>query len=293
MSTVLKAEDASPEDLHPPSTSLSAVSIEESPVYIKMCNLLNDTPVPEEEFPIATLDPTVFAHPLRRDILFLCVNFYRDSLRQGTASTKTRGEVRGSGRKLFNQKGSGKARVGDGQSPTRVGGGTAFGPKPRDFSTKLPRKVRQMGMRVALSARVRENALGIAQTLDWPGVKTNEFARRLRKIGWTQALLVTGHPTTPPHLERVSRNIGYMVKVVEASSLNIFDLLKWPKIILDVEAVQYFERLLGKNVPEDERIPMPSPPILRFSRIEAGRQKKRSQHILGVDDVKDRDLIYE
>ena len=120
---------------------------------------------PEPDAPPASdkvveLDPTVFNHPIRRDIIHLCVVHYRDSLRQGSANTKTRSEVRGSGRKIRPQKGSGRARLGDGQSPMLRGGGIAFGPKPRDFSTKLPRKVIEMGMRVALSAKLKEQRLG-------------------------------------------------------------------------------------------------------------------------------------
>ena len=110
--------------------------------------------VPEEnlEDEVVELDPSIFNHPIRRDILHLCVVHHLDSLRQGSANTKTRGEVRGSGAKIRPQKGTGRARLGDGQSPMLRGGGVAFGPKPRDFSTKLPRKVIQMGMRVALRA---------------------------------------------------------------------------------------------------------------------------------------------
>ena len=82
---------------------------------------------------LVELDPFVFAHPIRRDILHLCVVHYLDGQRQGTASTKTRGEVRGSGAKIRPQKGSGRARLGDGQSPMLRGGGVVFGPKPRSL----------------------------------------------------------------------------------------------------------------------------------------------------------------
>lgn len=246
-----------------------------------MCNLLKD--IPPEQAEVAALDPSVFAHPIRRDILYLCVNFYRDALRQGTANTKTRGEVRGSGHKIRPQKGSGMARLGDGQSPMLRGGGVAFGPKPRDFATDLPRKVRQMGMRAALSAKVQENALGVSPSLEWTGVKTREFAGRIANLGWTKTLLVAGADTVPPRLERVVRNIPD-IEVMAASQLHVYEMLRWPKLILDVEAVQYLERLLSKTIPEDERIPMPSPPYLRYSRMQAGRKGKESPTIPGVDD---------
>ncbi|KAF3021069.1 54S ribosomal protein, mitochondrial [Neopestalotiopsis sp. 37M] len=101
--------------------------------------------------------------PLRRDILHLAVVYEGDNTRQGTASSKTRWEVRGSGRKLYAQKGLGRARVGDGQSPLRRGGGKTFGPKPRDFGTKLNKKVYDLAWRTALSYRYRRGELVVCQ----------------------------------------------------------------------------------------------------------------------------------
>ncbi|KAH8664122.1 ribosomal protein L4 domain-containing protein [Xylariales sp. PMI_506] len=101
--------------------------------------------------------------PLRRDILHLAVVYEGDNTRQGTASSKTRWEVRGSGRKLFRQKGLGRARVGDAQSPLRKGGGKVFGPKPRDFGTKLNRKVYDLAWRTALSYRYRRGELIVCE----------------------------------------------------------------------------------------------------------------------------------
>ncbi|KAI5121279.1 hypothetical protein M0805_002324 [Coniferiporia weirii] len=259
---------------------VQAVAPKDVPVYITMCNLLEHASSSEEH--VAALDPSVFAHPIRRDILYLCVNFYRDALRQGTANTRTRAEVRGSGRKIRPQKGSGRARLGDGQSPMLRGGGVAFGPKARDFATDLPRKVRQMGMRVALSAKVQEHALAISPTLDWQGVKTREFAARLDTLGWARTLFVSGGEEIPARLQRVCRNVGD-VDVVCAADLNVYEMLRWPKMVMDVEAVSYLERLLSKTIPEEDRIAMPSPPLLRYSRMEAGRRKKVSPFIEGVD----------
>ena len=193
------------------------------------------------------LDPTVFNHPIRRDILHLCAVHYLDSQRQGTASTKTRGEVRGSGRKIRPQKGTGRARLGDGQSPMLRGGGVAFGPKPRDFSTKLNRKVIQMGMRVALSAKLREQRLGVVRRLHWYCLKTRTLKRRLDSMGWTTGTLcVTGESQAHPALRLAGRNLpGVEFKVV--SDLHVYDLIKWRRVILDVPAVQTLERTLGKG----------------------------------------------
>ncbi|CCL99014.1 uncharacterized protein FIBRA_01023 [Fibroporia radiculosa] len=226
------------------STSASAPFVQ--PVYLTMSSLV----LPTEDSSSASdnvveLDPHVFSHPIRRDILHLCVVHHLDSLRQGTASTKTRGEVRGSGRKIRPQKGTGRARLGDGQSPMLRGGGIAFGPKPRDFSTKLNRKVIQMGMRVALSARVKENSLGIVESLDWPGAKTREFARRIEELGWKKTLFVSGHQSLPEGLQRASRNMKH-VAAVSAKDMKVYDVVKWPRVVLDLAAVEWFERALSK-----------------------------------------------
>lgn len=185
-------------------------------------------------------------------------------------------------------------RLGDGQSPMLRGGGIAFGPKPRDFATSLPRKVRQMGMRVALSAKVQERALAIVPTLDWQGAKTGEFAERLEALGWGRTLFVAGADEVPARLERVCRNLD-QVHVLPAASLNVYEMLRWPRLVMDVEAINYLERLLSKALPEEERVPMPSPPYLRYSRMEAGRRGKSSAHIEDVDGSKQSfsDDLYE
>ncbi|KAG6842258.1 hypothetical protein C0991_000228 [Blastosporella zonata] len=197
---------------------------------------------------VAALDPTVFNHPLRSDVLHLCVVHHLDSLRQGSANTKTRGEVRGSGIKIQRQKGSGRARVGDAQSPIRTGGGVAFGPKPRDFSTKLPRKVVQMGMRVALSAKVRDRKLGVVTHLSWPQGKTKHLAQKIDHLGMRKTLFVTGEETLPATLERAIGNIQ-KVKLITTDKLNVYELLKWPRVVLDMKAVSILERTYKKDVP--------------------------------------------
>lgn len=197
---------------------------------------------------VVQLDPTVFNHPIRRDIVYLCVVHYRDSLRQGSANTKTRAEVRGSGRKIRPQKGSGKARLGDGQSPMLRGGGVAFGPKPRDFSTKLPKKVIEMGMRVALSAKLREQRLGVVESLDWFGLKTRHLARRISSLGWHKTLFVTGDHEVPMGLLRCGKNIPN-VDFTTVDQLKVYDVVYWPRVVLDAAAVDLLEARLSKLSP--------------------------------------------
>ncbi|KAF9481004.1 ribosomal protein L4 [Pholiota conissans] len=220
------------------------------PVYLSLTpSLKRGRWDPPAEGNVAILEPTVFKHPIRRDILHLCVTHHLDSLRQGSGNTKTRGEVRGSGIKIRRQKGSGKARLGDGQSPMLRGGGIAFGPKPRDFSTKLPRKVIEMGMRVALSAKLREERLGVMTRLYWPNGKTKFLSRKIDLLGLRKTLFVTGEPVVHEGLRRAIRNIP-LVDLTTADEVNVYEIMKWERIILDLKAVEYFEQKLKKvNVP--------------------------------------------
>lgn len=193
------------------------------------------------------LDPTVFNHPIRHDILHLCAVHHLDSLRQGSANTKTRGEVRGSGRKIRPQKGTGRARLGDGQSPMLRGGGVAFGPKPRDFSTKLNRKVIEMGMRVALSAKFKEQRLGVVPRIKWYCHKTITLKNRLETLGWrTGTLFISGIPQVDPAIQRAGRNLrGLEFRHVD--EVKVYDLVKWRRVILDLPAVALLESKLGRR----------------------------------------------
>lgn len=215
------------------------------PVYLELSSLIRPEENIDPSDELVELDPAVFNHPIRRDILHLCVVHHLDGQRQGSASTKTRGEVRGSGRKIRPQKGSGQARLGDGQNPMLRGGGVVFGPKPRDFGTKLNRKVIEMGMRVALSARVKEHSLGVVKSLGWPGFKTKDFERRIEELGWSRTLFVTGQETIPDGLKRAGGNLTG-VDMVTAERLDVYSALKWPRLVLDLQAIEWFERALGK-----------------------------------------------
>ncbi|KZV71334.1 ribosomal protein L4 [Peniophora sp. CONT] len=214
------------------------------PVYLAVTPLVKPEPGAEEQ--VAELDPTVFAHPIRRDILHLCVVHHRDGERQGSANTKTRSEINGSGHKLRPQKGSGRARLGDRSSPMLRGGATAFGPRPRDFSTKLPRKVIEMGMRVALSARLREHALRIVPSFEWTDFKTRGLLERLEELKWSdRTLFVSGKEEVPLNLLLASGNIQH-VETMTVKEFNVYEAVRWRSIVLDMEAVQYFEDKLSK-----------------------------------------------
>jgi len=126
------------------------------------------------------------------------------------------------------------------------GGGVAFGPKPRDFSTKLPRKVIQMGMRVALSSKVKDQRFGVMMQMDWPNAKTKYLAQRIAALGLKQTLFITGEQQVPVGLQRAIRNIP-LVDITTSDQVNVYELLKWRRIILDAKAVDFFEQTLGKK----------------------------------------------
>ncbi|KAF8272894.1 ribosomal protein L4 domain-containing protein [Lactarius quietus] len=186
----------------------AGVSAFRQPVYIPLSTLICSKQAAQSSDQVAELDPTVFAHPIRCDILHLCVVHHLDSLRQGSANTKTRAEVRGSGRKIRPRRVPEKHVLATG--------------KPHacwDFATKLPRKVIQMGMRVALSARVKEHNLRIVDELGWDH----------------KTLFITGKDVVP------------MVSATTAQQVGVYDLVKWPRVVLDLEAAQWFEHQLGKT----------------------------------------------
>ncbi|CAD6884022.1 unnamed protein product [Tilletia controversa] len=180
-----------------------ATSLQDALVHTPLCYVHPSTK--GAEFPPRSLVPLsshVFGIAPRSDILHSAVVYYLDSIRAGTASTKTRGEVAYSGRKLRPQKGSGQARLGSRGNPLLRGGGVAHGPKPRDFSTKLPRRVRELALRSALSARWKSNDLHVVPSFGGvspPPSITGPMRRLLGSKGWDRALFLTAprSPTAP------------------------------------------------------------------------------------------------
>jgi len=137
----------------------------------------------------------VFAVPLNQAVVHQAVVRQRANARQGTASTKTRGEVAGSTAKLFRQKGTGQARAGGIRSPLRRGGGIVFGPKPRSYRQAMPKKMRQLALRCVLSAKVRDEELIVLEQLKLDKPRTKEMAQILAALGVdSSALIVTSEP---------------------------------------------------------------------------------------------------
>lgn len=168
-------------------------------MHTRMSYLSPETrPASKKEKVYVPLSTHVFGTAPHQHAMHMAVVYYLDALRSGTASTKSRSEVRCSGKKLRPQKGTGHARLGDASSPMLRGGAVAHGPKPRDFKTELPRKVRELALRSALSARLREGMLHVVPSLAWypPPMSTNKLARLLSVKQWTDTLFLTA-PRAP------------------------------------------------------------------------------------------------
>ncbi|KAI8047821.1 ribosomal protein L4/L1 family-domain-containing protein [Gilbertella persicaria] len=189
------------------------------------------------------LDRSVFNAPIRRDILHRVVVWQRDAMRQGTHSSKTRSEVAGTSKKQAPQKGRGKARVGDGKAPHMKGGGIAFGPKPRDHSTELPRKVQELGLRVALSAKYAQDQLTVVESLqNLTSHKTRDLNSILESsYGSPKTLIVIDDCNF--NLELAARNIPNC-EVIHVEETNVLDLLTYDKLIIEKSAVEALEQVL-------------------------------------------------
>lgn len=188
------------------------------------------------------LDDAVFAAPVRPDILHRVVVWQLAKRRRGTASTKTRSEVNRTKKKWYRQKGTGRARHGSRNAPIFVGGGVAHGPKPRDWSIDLPKKVRRLGLRCALSDRMREGRLVVLDRAELEQPKTRILAERLRAFGWESVLFVT-EDTPERNFALAARNIP-RVQVLPQIGANVYDILRHEHLVLTREAAKRLEERL-------------------------------------------------
>lgn len=189
------------------------------------------------------LNDSVFGIEPNVHVLHDAVLLQRASLRAGTHKVKGRSEVRGGGRKPWKQKGTGRARQGSIRSPQWVGGGTVFGPTPRSYSFKLPKKVRRLAIKSALSAKVIDQDIIVLDALTLSAPKTKEFAAILNNLKVERkALIVAGAYDDVVALS--ARNIPG-VKFVAADGINVLDVLTHDKLIITQEAVQKVEEVLA------------------------------------------------
>ncbi|WP_433746260.1 50S ribosomal protein L4 [Falsibacillus pallidus] len=189
------------------------------------------------------LKDSVFGIEPNNHVLFEAVIMQRASLRQGTHKVKGRSEVAGGGRKPWRQKGTGRARQGSIRSPQWRGGGTVFGPVPRSYSYKLPKKVRRLAIKSALSSKVMEENIVVLEALAFNAPKTKEFAAVLKSLSVnTKALVITDG--LDENVALSARNLQG-ITVVEANSVNVLDVLGHDKVIMTKAAVEKVEEVLG------------------------------------------------
>ncbi|MCL6562253.1 MAG: 50S ribosomal protein L4 [Firmicutes bacterium] len=190
------------------------------------------------------LSDRVFAAPVSIPLLHRVVTAYLANQRLGTAATKTRAMVRGGGRKPWRQKGTGRARAGSIRAPHWRHGGVVFGPHPRDYSQRVPQKMRAAAIRQALSAKLRDQELTVVDRLALPEIKTKQVVQFLNRLGLgDNVLIVTRQPET--NLKLSARNLPE-VKTTTTDSLNAYYLLKYHQILLDRDAVEAIEGVFGR-----------------------------------------------
>ena len=187
------------------------------------------------------LNDLIFNREVKKYVLHDVVRSQRATKRAGTASTKTRADVRGSSAKPWRQKGTGRARAGTRKSPIWRGGGVAFGPKPRDFSFKLNRKVKQQAVSMALSARFQEGNLVVIDDFSMEAIKTRDFVNVMQVLELNNALIVVDSDNET--LSKSSRNVpGY--KVMKSEGLNVYDILLHEKLVLLQPTIENLEERL-------------------------------------------------
>ena len=185
------------------------------------------------------LNDAVFNREVKEYILHDVVRMQRAARRAGTASTKTRVEVSGGGAKPWRQKGTGRARAGSRTSPIWRGGGVTFGPKPRDYSFKLNRKVKKQAVAMALSARLQEGNLIVLDDFQMDAIKTKSFVNAMNTLEVPNGLIVMDDASE--NLTRSCRNVNGF-KILPSEGLNVYDILLHKKVILVKPVIESLEK---------------------------------------------------
>ena len=188
------------------------------------------------------LNDAVFGAEVNRDVIYEVVRMQMAAKRQGTHDTKERSEIRGGGKKPWRQKGTGRARAGTTRSPLWRGGGTVFGPTPRDHSFTVPKKVRRLALISALSMKVKEEKLLVLKDFPLAEVKTKTFKEVLDLFGLKKTLVVIDRSNEV--LEKSSRNLPD-VKMMRCEGINVYDLLKYDSLVLLEPSIQKIEGALA------------------------------------------------
>lgn len=184
----------------------------------------------------------VFGVPYNETVIYQVVRAKQMNKRQGTASTKNKSEVRGTGRKPWPQKHTGRARHGTMRSPLWRGGAVAFGPRPREYDLHIPEKLNKKAICIALSDRVRENSLFVIDKVNFSDIKTKHFCELLKRFGLEGALVI----------DNKNRNLMLSVrnhkssKYINTENLNVLDILKYNKLLVSQDALKKIEEVLAK-----------------------------------------------
>jgi large subunit ribosomal protein L4 len=189
------------------------------------------------------LNDSIFSVPVKDSVLHDVVKMQLAKKRAGSASVKGRSDVRGSGSKPFRQKGTGRARQGDVKSPLLKGGGVVFGPTLRDYKYKVPKKVRRLALKMALTSKLQQDELMVIDDIHLEEIKTKAFKDILHNLGSEHCLIISSEEDQKLVLS--SRNLSD-VKVLKVDGLNVYDILKYQKLILLEASLQKIEgRLLS------------------------------------------------
>ena len=189
------------------------------------------------------LNDSVFSVTVRDDILARVVNWQLAKRRAGTHATKTRSEVKGSSRKIYRQKGTGRARHGSNQANIFRGGGVTHGPRPRRHAIDLPKKVRKLGLKSALSAKAAEGKLIVLDAAKTDSVRTGELHKKLSTLGVSSALIVDG-AELDTNFSLAARNI-VGIDVLPQIGANVHDILRHDHLVLTKDAVEALEARLS------------------------------------------------
>lgn len=189
------------------------------------------------------LNPAVFGLPARSDILHDVVRWQLAKRRQGTHKTKTRGEIRATTRKMYKQKGTGRARHGAATTTQFRGGGKSFGPKPREHAHSLPKKVRSLGLKVALSSKLADGKLVVLDRASLDEPKTRQLAAAIAKLGWSNALVIDGDEVDR-NFALASRNLVGL-QLMPTAGANVYDILRRDVLVLTTTAVRLLEERLA------------------------------------------------
>ncbi|HEX9569708.1 MAG TPA: 50S ribosomal protein L4 [Rhodospirillales bacterium] len=182
------------------------------------------------------LDDGIFGIAVRPDILQRAVQWQLAKRRAGTAKTKERGEVQATTKKPFKQKGTGRARQGSRVAPQMRGGGTVFGPRVRSFAQGLPKKIRKLALKTALSAKRAEGKLVVLDEAKLGKAKTSELAKQLKKLNWGRTLVIDG-TKVDANFVRAATNLG-SIDVLPSQGANVYDILRRDTLVLTKDGVQ-------------------------------------------------------